>query len=95
MAEFWELTPRETYMAIEAVLWQDKRQQQQMITAAWLTASLSKAKRIPPLKQLLAEPARKLSGEEKQKRRREFDDMSKSLETLDMSKIKPPKRRNK
>lgn len=82
-------------MAIEAVLWQDKRQQQQMITAAWLTASLSKAKRIPPLKQLLAEPARKLSGAEKQKRGQEFNDMTANLDKLDMSKIKPPKRGSK
>lgn len=87
VADFWQLTPRETYMAIEAAIWQDERQQRSAVAAAWLVAKLTKAKRIPPLKQLLVEKkGRKLTGAEKRKRQREFSEMTAHV---DLEKLPP------
>jgi hypothetical protein len=77
VVEFLDLTPRETYMAIEAAIWRDERRQKQDVALAWRTAALVRAKRMPSLKQLLAiGPARPLAGKEKEKRRREYKEMS-------------------
>lgn len=92
VADFWQLTPRETYMAIEAAIWQDERRQRSAVAASWLVAKLSKAKRIPPLKQLLVEKkGRKLTGAEKRKRQQEFSEMTAHV---DLEKLPPlPSRR--
>lgn len=82
--EFWDLTPRETYMAIEAALWRDRRRQKQDLSLAWHTAALTRVKRMPSLKSLLTSQtkARRLKGEELRKRRREFREMSGSAAGL-------------
>lgn len=43
---------------------------------AWLTAALSRAKRMPSLAQLMTKPARQLHGKELLKRREEFRRMA-------------------
>ena len=84
--EFWDLTPRETFMAIEASIWREEVRQKWDITVAWQTASLSRAKRMPSLKQLLnTKPARPLHGAELEKRRQEFREMTAKL---DLSKLR-------
>lgn len=76
-AEFWDLTPRETFMAIAAAVWREKRAREMDVALAWYIASLSRAKRLPPLKQLLkAKPAKALAGPELEQRRQEFEQMS-------------------
>jgi hypothetical protein len=88
--EFWDLTPRETFMAIDASLWREEIQQKRDLTLAWQTAALTRAKRLPSLKQLLnTKPARPLHGAELEKRRQEFKEMTAKL---DVSKLKRPKR---
>jgi len=89
--EFWDQTPRETFMAIDAAIWREEVRQKQNLTLAWQTAALTRAKRLPSLKQLLnTKPAKPLTGVELEKRRQEFRDMTKNL---DLSKlIKPQKR---
>jgi hypothetical protein len=84
--EFWDQTPRETYMTIDASIWREEIRQKRDLTMAWQIAALSRAKRMPSLKQLLnTKPARPLVGEELEKRRKEFADMTKNL---DLSKLK-------
>lgn len=77
VAEFWDLTPRETWQAIEAAIWRDRREQERETRQAWLTATLSRAKKIPSLKRLLTEKkqAQRLTPVEAEKRRNEFGQM--------------------
>jgi hypothetical protein len=75
--EFLDLTPRETYMLIDAHLWRDERKQRQDVALAWRTAALVRAKRMPSLKQLLSTgPAKPLKGKALEKRRQEYREMS-------------------
>ena len=84
--EFWDLTPWETFMMIDASIWREEVQQKRDLVLAWQTAALTRAKRMPSLKQLLnTKPARPLVGEELEKRRKEFRDMTANL---DVSKLK-------
>lgn len=88
--EFWDLTPRETFMAIDAAIWRDEVQQRRNLTLAWQTAALTRAKRMPSLKQLLnTKPAKVLHGEELEKRRQEFREMTANL---DLSKLGKPRK---
>jgi len=77
-------------MAIDASIWRDEVAQKRDLTLAWQTAALTRARRLPSLKQLLSiKPARPLHGDELEKRRREFKEMTANL---DMSKLRKPKR---
>ena len=78
VAEFWEMTPRETYAVIAATNWQERQRERQQVSSAWLTASLSRSKRIPRLKVLLAQQSRpkRLSGKQLQERRQEFKEIA-------------------
>lgn len=75
------MTPRETFMAIDAAVWREEQQQKREIALAWRTAMLSRAKRIPSLKMLLAtKPAKPLEGEELARRRREHAEMTRNVD---------------
>jgi len=78
VADFWEMTPRETFAAIDAAVWRDEQQQRQAITAAWLMAKLSRAKRVPSLSSVLSQgrPAKPLRGRELVERRKEFKQLA-------------------
>lgn len=79
--EFWEMTPRETYMAIEASIWREEYRQKQDAAQAWRIAMLIRAKKLPSLQQLLnPRPANPLRGKELDERRREFRAMTKNLD---------------
>jgi hypothetical protein len=72
-------------MAIDASIWREEVRQKRDLALAWQTAALTRAKRMPSLKQLLnTKPARPLRGEELEKRRKEFHDMTANL---DLSKL--------
>lgn len=89
--EFWDLTPAETYMAIEAAVWRDTQAQKRALASAWRTAAFSRAKRLPPLNQVLnAGPAKPLRGEERRKRRQEFEEMRAAVD-LSKLNLKAPK----
>jgi len=70
------MTPAETDMAIEAMIWRDKQQERQGLQLAWLTAALGRAKKMPTLQRLMTPPARRLHGPELQKRRGEHRRMA-------------------
>lgn len=94
MAEFWDLTPQETFMTIEARLWREAQQYKRAISQAWLTAALGRAKRLPALPRLLASgQAQKLSGAELEQRRQEFREMSRAVnfEAINRQKAKSRK----
>jgi len=76
------MTPVETYMAIEAAIWRDERRQKQDTALAWRMAALMRSKHLPSLKNLLstASAARPLSGDELERRRGEFREMSAAVD---------------
>jgi hypothetical protein len=77
-------------MMVDASIWREEIRQKQKLTMAWQIAALTRAKRMPSFKQLLnMKPARPLYGDELERRRKEFADMTKNL---DMSKLKIPER---
>jgi hypothetical protein len=89
VAEFWDMTPREARMAIEASIWRDERRQELDIVQAWSIASLMRAKRIPSLKALLnTKPAKPLHGKELEKRQREFKEMTANVDINKLFKKK-------
>jgi len=79
--EFWDLTPAETYAAIEASIWRITQSQRRELAQAWRIAAFSRAKRLPPLNQVLnTGPAKPLKGAERLKRRKEFADMQAAID---------------
>lgn len=70
------MTPRETDAAIEAALWREERAQDYGLQLAWLTAALTRSKRLPSLRNLMTKPAKPLSGAALKKRRQEFERMA-------------------
>jgi hypothetical protein len=74
VAEFWEMTPAETYAVIEAANWREDQRLRQQVAMARLTASLVRAKRLPSLGSLLAKfsQPQKSSKKELRQRRRAF-----------------------
>jgi hypothetical protein len=92
---FWDLTPRETYMTIEAAVWRDERQQRQIIAQAWGTAALTRAKRLPGLRQLLAGPGKALKGRELEKREQEFEELSAGVDVKTLGqRLRPGKKQH-
>ena len=81
MAEFWDLTPRETWITIEAAGWRAERDARRDVALAWHVAALARTKILPSLRQLLHPPkARKLEGEELERRRAEHAGMVAALD---------------
>ena len=88
--EFWSLTPRETYMVLEAATWRLEREHRRDAWLAWHIAALSRAKRLPPLQRLIAPgKARALQGEELERRRSEHREI---MQKIDVGKINEAKR---
>lgn len=50
---FWDMTPREVLVALEAAVWQTEREQERMLALAWHTAYLQRVKTLPSLQSLL------------------------------------------
>ena len=69
-------------MAIEAALWRDERRQERQMRAAWYTAALTRAKKLPSLKQFMTPAARPLKGKELVERRKEFRQMSAAAKSV-------------
>ncbi len=74
MLEFWELTPRETVATIEAGTERMQAERELTMSLAWHTAALTRTKRMPTLKSLLAKlkPRKTVPIE---RRREEFEEM--------------------
>ncbi len=76
IADFWDSTPAEIYVAIDAYGWGLEQKQKQLAWAVWHIAALTRAKKMPPLSSLVKPaPAKKLTEEEKLKRQKEFEEM--------------------
>jgi len=88
--EFWSLTPRETYMVLEAATWRLEREHRRDAWLAWHIAALSRAKRLPALQRLIAPgKARALEGEELERRRAEHREI---VQKIDVDRINEAKR---
>lgn len=90
VAEFWALTPRETYATIEATSWRLEREHRRDAWLAWHIAALSRAKRLPTLQRMIgAGKARALEGEELERRRAEHREI---MQKIDVDRINEAKR---
>lgn len=70
------MTPRETMHVIEAVRWRLDQEQRARAWLAWHVAALSRTRTLPPLARLIRPaPAKPLTNEQRQVRKREFDEM--------------------
>ena len=71
------MTPAETFMAIEAHIWQQEQEQKLRAWEVWHIAALTRVKRMPPLSALTKAPeGKKLSPDEKQERQKEFEELT-------------------
>ena len=83
--EFWDMTPRETITALDAAAWRIRQGQMQALSTAWHTAALVRAKKLPPLAQLLGRMKGKATEdggrrtESLAERRREFEEMKERM----------------
>ena len=84
VSEFWNLTPRETFAALDAAAWRIKREDKQMASLAWHTATLTRARRLPTLAQMLArvESAWRRTRKDVplEERREEFEELKAKME---------------
>lgn len=87
---FWAMTPVETWMAIEAFIWQDDRRQQHEAIVAWRTAALMRSKRMPSLKSYLSQSSgpdvKPLRGEALAQKQAEFREMSAAVDMEQLTK---------
>lgn len=76
------MTPKETFMAIDAFMWREEMQQRQAMAIAWHTAALMRQNRMPSLNRFLnpPKPAKKLTGKELQRRRKEHREMTRNVD---------------
>ena len=78
---FWDMTPCETLMAMEAAVWRAEQAQAGELAQAWHVAAFSRQKRLPGLATLLARlkpsKAKKTPIDE---RREEFESFKRSFE---------------
>jgi hypothetical protein len=85
VADFWAMTPRETYAAIRAAGWRIELEQRRGVIQAWHTAALARAKRLPSLRRLLSPgKSQPLQGDELERHRQERDEI---LARIDVQKI--------
>ena len=78
--EFWEQTPAETAATLEAAVWREGRQRERDLALAWHVAMLERQKRLPTLQRLLHPPeSRPLKGAEREKRRKEFEELKERM----------------
>lgn len=83
-------------MAIEAAIWRDERAQKQALSMAWHTAALQRQKRVPGLKQLLAQAfPPKITRQENEKRRRDFEEMTAAVDVDDIGQKLARRKRKK
>jgi len=76
VAEFWEMTPRETAALIEAAGWVREQEQRGRAWLAWHIGALARVKRFPSLTRLMGAPKPATpTKDELAQRRREFQEM--------------------
>jgi hypothetical protein len=80
VGEFWELTPRETTVALQAAVWRLERARERDLALAWHIVALDRTKRLPTLKRLLRPgTTRRLAGDEKTRRAAEFRELAERM----------------
>ena len=67
VTEFWDLTPREVFMTVEADV-------ERVLSVAWYMAHLQRQQKLPPLARLLAN-LKPREAVPIQKRREEFEEL--------------------
>jgi len=76
VGEFWALTPRETLVAMEAAVWRANQAQVRDASLAWHIAALTRCKKLPGLRKLLAPLLPSTAKKQPiEKRRDEFNEL--------------------
>ena len=75
VAEFWDMTPRETIAALDAAAWRIRQEQMRMLSLAWHMAALMRTRKMPPLARLLGHLQKPRKNEPIEKRREEFEEL--------------------
>lgn len=100
MAAFWEMTPRETFAALDAAAWREERQARHDIRMAWFNANWQRAKRMPSLQSILnkSKAPKPMTSADHHQRRQEFkrmaspDKIARINEHMKKLKVKAPKK---
>jgi len=91
--EFWSLTPRETWMTLEARAWRMEHEsertgelirlaQKMLGWLAWHVAALQRSKRLPALQRLIGGgQTKEMTPDEARERQAEFEELKKSAES--------------
>lgn len=74
VAEFWDLTPRETERVLDAAAWRREQAHRRDLSLAWHTAALMRTRRLPSLAHLLRPPSQ-VANVPIEERRKEFEEM--------------------
>ena len=94
ITEFWDSTPYEIFIAIDAFVWNVDRENKRDAWLAWNIAALTRAKRLPPLKRFLkGKPgkAKQLEGKELDQRRLEHQEIMAKIDIKKINKAKQKK----
>lgn len=75
LADFWEATPRETVLVIEAAGWRFVQQQRTAVSIAWFAEAFARTKRLEPLERTLASVFGEAGLSEDEKRGRFLEKM--------------------
>lgn len=78
VADFWDMTPRETILAMEAGAWRMQQERELAMSAAWHAAALSRAKRMPSLSSVLNR-LKPRKHEPIEQRQAEFEELSRRM----------------
>ena len=69
------MTPRETIAALDAAAWRIRHEKMQMMSLAWHTAALMRARRMPSLAQMTARLKKPRRNAPIEQRREEFEEL--------------------
>ncbi len=74
VADFWDMTPRETEVVIDAYVDKKELEGKEMRAHAWMVAALSRSKKMPELDKFL-DPPKPKTPEEIEADKRFFEEM--------------------
>lgn len=78
--EFWSLTVAEFNLLVAGYAERQEGDREQLVALAWHIEALHRQRRLPSLQRLLRQAeAKKLEGDEREERRREFESLAKQL----------------
>ncbi len=78
-SQFWAMTPKELGEYYKGKIWQEEQEQRKLVSLAWYTAALGRARRLPTLRSLIEPKPKKLTPEQIEARKAEIDELSRRM----------------